>query len=273
MRRYTGRPAAVAAVTGSASDPEAGEPLDHHPLARLGVREIDEILDRRLAAGVLDERLLEQALIGEELLELALDDLVEHLRRLLLVRHLAPVDLALLLEHGGRYVLARHVGRVGGGHLHRQIADELAEAVGLGHEVGLAVHLDQGAQLAVRMQVGVHEAFLGLAARPLLGVGEALLPQILGGGVEVAVAGGERGLAVHHAGARALAQLHHGLGVGGHQETSASAAAISLSSSPSPVSAALSSLPSVPRPSLTASAIRDVMRRTARMASSLPGIA
>src|SRR6267143_1907728 len=212
-----GRPAAAAAATGSASDPETGEPLDHHPLTRLGVREVDEILDRRLAAGVLDERLLEQALIGEELLELALDD--------------------------------------------------------LGHEVGLAVHLDQGAQLAVRMQVGVHETFLGLAAFALLGVGQALLPQILGGVVVVAVRGGERRLAVHHAGARPLAQLHHGLGVGGHQETSASAAAISLSSSPSPVSAALSSFPSVPRPSLTASAIREVMRRTARMASSLPGIA
>src|SRR5438270_6178963 len=123
------------------------------------------------------------------------------------------------------------------------------------------------------MHVGVNAAFLGLAPPALPRVGQPFLPHILGGGIEVAVRGGERGLAVHHAGARPLAQLHHGLGVGGHQETSASAAAISLSSSPSPVSAALSSLPSVPRPSFTASAIREVMRRTARMASSFPGIA
>src|SRR2546425_705338 len=114
MRRYTGRPAAAAAVTGSASDPEAGKPLDHHPLAGLGVREVDEILHLRLTAGVLDEHLLEQALIREELLQLALDDLVEHLGRLLLVRHLATVDLALLLQHGRRHLVARDVGRGGG---------------------------------------------------------------------------------------------------------------------------------------------------------------
>src|SRR5207249_3870716 len=104
-----------------------------------------------------------------------------------------------------------------------------AEGVGLGHEVSLAVDLDQRAQLAVGVEVGVHEAFLGLAPRPLLGVGEALLSEVFGGLVEVAVRGVERGLAVHHAGARALAELHDRLGVGGHQETSASAAAISLS--------------------------------------------
>src|SRR2546427_558091 len=172
MRRYTGRPAAAAAVTGSASDPEAGKPLDHHPLAGLGVREVDEILHLRLTAGVLDEHLLEQTLIREELLQLAPDDLVEHLGRLLLVRHLATVDLALLLQHGRRHLVARDVGRA----------------------------------------------------------------------------------------------------VGGHQETSASAAAISLSS-PSSVPPAPSSLPRVPRPSLTASAMREVMSRTARMASSLPGTA
>src|SRR5262249_58909695 len=99
----------AAAVTGSASDPEAGESLDDHPLARLGVRQVDEVLDLRLAARVLDEHLLEQTLLGEELLELALDDLVEHLRGFLLIGHLAAVDLALLLEHGGRHILAGNV--------------------------------------------------------------------------------------------------------------------------------------------------------------------
>src|SRR5262249_37443575 len=99
MRRYTGRPAAAAAVTGSASDPESSEPLDDDPFARLGIRQVDEILDPRLAARVLDEGLFEQALLGEKLLQLALHDLVEDLRRLLLIRHLPAIDLALLLEH------------------------------------------------------------------------------------------------------------------------------------------------------------------------------
>src|SRR6185295_5879864 len=88
MRRYTGRPSGAPAVTALASDPEAGEALDDDPLTRLRVGEVDEVLDLGLARGVLDERLLQQALVGEELLELALDDLVQHLRRLLLVGHL-----------------------------------------------------------------------------------------------------------------------------------------------------------------------------------------
>src|SRR5215468_1548785 len=114
MRRYRGRPAASAAVTGSASDPETGEPLDDHPFARLGVGQVDEVLDLRLAARVLDEGLLEQALLGEELLELALDDLVEHLGRLLLVGELAAIDLALLLDDLDGDVLARNVGWIRG---------------------------------------------------------------------------------------------------------------------------------------------------------------
>src|SRR5262245_48233402 len=124
IRRYRGRPAASAAATGSASDPEAGESLDDHPLARLGVGQVDEVLDLRLPARVLDERLFEQALLGEELLELALDNLVEHLGGLLLVGHLAAVDLPLLLEYRVRHVLARHVRGARRGHLHGEVADE-----------------------------------------------------------------------------------------------------------------------------------------------------
>src|SRR5215470_13128399 len=199
MRRYRGRPAASAAATDSASDPEAGKSLDDDPLARLGVGQVDEVLDLRLAARVFNKRLLEQALLGEILLELALDDLVEHLGGLLLVRHLAAVDLALLLEHGRRHLFACHVCGVRRGHLHREVADELAECVRLRHEVRLAVDLDQGAQLAVRMQIGVDDAFLRLAPFALLGIGQALLPQVLGGGVEVAVRGCQSSLAVHHA--------------------------------------------------------------------------
>src|SRR5262249_24866136 len=274
MRRYTGRPAAAAAVTGSAADPEASEPLDDDPFARFGIRQVDEILDPRLAAGVLDEGLFEQALVGEELLELALDDLVEYLRRLLLVRHLAAIDLALLFEHAVRHVLARDVRGIGGGDLHGEVSDELPEGIGLGHEVGFAVDLDERSQLAVGVEIGVHDAFLGFASLSLLGVREPFLAEKFRGRLEVAVRGVQGGLAVHHSRARPLAELHDRLGVGGgHHDPSASALAISLSPSPSPTSPEPSSLPSVPRPSLTASAMREVMSRTARMASSFPGIA
>ena len=120
----------------------------------------------------------------------------------------------------------------------------------------------------------MHEAVLGVAVLALLGIGEPLLAQELDGLVEAAVGGLQGGLAVHHAGARALAELHHRLGVGRHQDTSASAAAPAISPS-APVSVpsvSASSLASVPRPSRIASATREVISRTARIASSLPGI-
>ena len=116
---------------------------------------------------------------------------------------------------------------------------------------------------------GLLEHTVGVATLALLGVGQPLLPEELDGRVQVPVAGLQRRLAVHHAGAGALAQLHDGLGVGRHQDASASAAAISPSVSAS--SPSLSSLASVPRPSRMASATREVIRRTARIASSLPG--
>src|SRR5437867_6352663 len=90
---------------------ETSEALDDDPLAGLGVHPVDQLADLRLAGGVLDERLLEQALLGEELVELALDDLGDHRGRLLLVGELAAIDLTLLLDDLGRDVLARDVGR------------------------------------------------------------------------------------------------------------------------------------------------------------------
>src|SRR5882724_5866509 len=97
---------------------EPGEPLDDDPFAGLGVHAVHEVADLGLAGGVLDERLLEQALLGEELLQFALDDLVDDLRRLLLVGHLAAVDFPFLLDDLARNVFTRHVGGIRGGDLH-----------------------------------------------------------------------------------------------------------------------------------------------------------
>src|SRR2546430_11643623 len=87
-------------------------------LPRLGVHAVDEIPDPRLARRVPDEGLLEQALLAEELLELALDDLVDDLRRLLLIGELGPVDLTLPLDDRRGHVLARDVGGGCRRHLH-----------------------------------------------------------------------------------------------------------------------------------------------------------
>src|SRR5438067_3829948 len=90
--------------------------------------------------------------------------------------------------------------------LHRDLAGELAEFVVARDEVGLARELHERADPAASVDVRLDDAFLGLAARLLLGTREpALLDQGLRP-VEVALRLFERPLAVHHARAGLLAQ-------------------------------------------------------------------
>ena len=97
------------------------------------------------------------------------------------------------------------------GDLHGEVADELLELVGAGHEVGLAVDLDQHADAAAGVDVAGDEALAGVAAGLLRRGGEALLAQLRDGLVHVAAGLLERALAVHHAGAGPLAQLLDGI--------------------------------------------------------------
>src|SRR5262249_44137171 len=113
MRRYAGAGMDGGSRRSGLADLEADEALHEHALAKLGGGLVHEVLEGGLAGRVTDERLLEQAHLGVELLELALDDLVEDLGGLLLVGHLLPVDLALLLDDAARHVLAGDVERVG----------------------------------------------------------------------------------------------------------------------------------------------------------------
>ena len=117
-----------------------------------------------------------------------------------IVDGLAGVRIERLREHlfNGR--------RSGGSDVLGEIAAQILEAVGVGHEVGLAVDLDGHAH-AVLIHKGIHHAFGGDAAGLLGGGGETLLAQEVDGLVHVAVALDERLLAVHHAGAGALTQF------------------------------------------------------------------
>src|SRR5215472_6463168 len=120
------------------------------------------------------------------------------------------------------------------------------------------------------MVVGAHGAVTRVAVLLLGRVGQPLLAEEFHGGLEVAAGGLQRSLAIHDPRSRAVAELlHHG----GFRHAHASAWATAISGS-APISAAVpsaSSLLRAPRPSRMASATREVMRRTARMASSLPG--
>ena len=81
-----------------------------------------------------------------------------------------------------------------------------------GDEIRLGVDLDHGHRKAVGRTLDRDHALGGDAARLLVGLGEARLAHRLGGGLEVAVRFDQRLLALHHAGAGALAQCLDGLG-------------------------------------------------------------
>ena len=96
-----------------------------------------------------------------------------------------------------------------------QVGGQRLEVGVLGDEVGLAVDLDHGGGIAVG---GHADQALGGDAAGLLGDGgQALLAKPVDGGLEVAVDGAERLLAIHHARAGLLAELlHHLRGDLGH---------------------------------------------------------
>ena len=91
--------------------------------------------------------------------------------------------------------------------VHRDVADQLLELIRLGDEVGLAVDLDQDADLATGVDVGADYALGRDAARLLGRRRQPLLAQQIDRLVHVAAGLRQGGLAIHHAGAGALAQL------------------------------------------------------------------
>src|SRR5688500_17173669 len=78
------------------ADAIADEPADDDILAGLGRGLCDELADAH--GRIANRRLLHEDELGVEAPELALDDLVEHVRRLAAVLHLRPVDRLLLLD-------------------------------------------------------------------------------------------------------------------------------------------------------------------------------
>src|SRR5919204_219073 len=80
------------------------------------------------------------------------------------------------------------------------------EVVVLGHEVGVAVDLDEHADLAVGVDVALDGALAGLTARELADLAPHLDAQDLDGAIDVPFGLLQRRLAVHHPRARLLAQ-------------------------------------------------------------------
>ncbi len=104
-------------------------------------------------------------------------------------------------------ILEREAERVHRRDLHGDVAGELLEGIGAGDEVGLALELDEGADAALAVDVGLDDAFAGLAIRALGRAGHALLTDQLAGGVEVAAGLFEGAFGVHDAGAGLFTEL------------------------------------------------------------------
>src|SRR6185503_6806064 len=185
---------------------EAGEAADDDVLAGLRRHLFDQVADDDLV--VFDERLLHQAHLAEELVELAVHDLVRDRRRLALVLHLLLVDRALALDALGRDLLPAHVVGASGGHLHGEVSHEHAEVVGSRHEVSLAVDLDQHAYSVV-VDVRLHAALRRGAPGARLGLRDARLAQRVDRLVQVAAHLGQRLLALHHPRPGHLPELLH----------------------------------------------------------------
>src|SRR5437667_2183849 len=143
------------------AEPEAGEAPDLDVLAGLRRGVAHQVADRRLV--VANVGLLEQADLGEELLELAGHDLLDDLGGLALPGGLRLQDLALALDPVGRHVLAAHDLGPRRRNLHREVAHQLAELVGARDEIGLAVHLDQHSHAVAGVDVGLDHALAGRA--------------------------------------------------------------------------------------------------------------
>ena len=139
------------------------------------------------------------------------DDLVPDVLGFLLLLDLRAVDLPLSGDHLGRDVLAPQGDGRRRGDLVREVFGELPEFRRVGDEVRLAVHLDQDADAAVVVHVGLDQPLGRFAAGAFVGLGRPLLAQQVDGLLQLTARRRQRPLAVHHPGARAGPELGHQL--------------------------------------------------------------
>ena len=141
------------------ADFEAGEAADADVFAEFGDLRGDELGDglRRF----LDEWLIEEAELFVELRELALEHLLDDVRRFAGGCGLGAIDVLLALEVSFGDIFAADEARVDGGDVHGDVAEQLLEVVGAGDKVGLAVEFEENADLSAGVDVGADCAFIG----------------------------------------------------------------------------------------------------------------
>src|SRR5262249_4088116 len=219
-RRYTGTPGAPSstarlAVSTVAAPPGplpcsltpgsgllaqlvADEPADDHVLAHLRGDLLHQVVD---ALGPLpDVGLVQEHGLLVEGVEHAVHDLVQHVLRLAHLAGALGVDLPLALDDVLGDLVPGDPARRLGRDLHGDLKGELVDLLRPRDEVGLAVDLDQDADAALAMDVGLDDAVAGDATLALLHTGEPTLTEDLLRAIEVAAGLLERLLALHHPG-------------------------------------------------------------------------
>ena len=106
---------------------EADEAVDGEGVADFFALSFEETLNG--GVGVLNEALLEEAVLGVELAKLSADDFFENVSRLVLSFHLLAEDVLLGFDEVGRDVFASESGRSGSGDVKSEVLDEVAEGI------------------------------------------------------------------------------------------------------------------------------------------------
>src|SRR5918993_196319 len=222
FRRIRSKAGAGTGRTSLGPDREAREAAHDDVLAGRARELGAHLLDRLAAVAVgVDVLLLEQDDVFHPLAQLALRDLRADVLRLVGGLLLEDAQLGVLV--GLRDVVLGDVPDRGRRRdVQRELAGEGDEVLIAGHEVGVAVDLDEDADLAVAVDVGLHGPLGGLAAAHLQRLVAQAHAEQLDGLVHVAVGLLEGLLALHHARARAVAELLHLLGGDAHFLSSSS---------------------------------------------------
>ena len=163
----------------------------------------DQFFDRLI--WILDEALFEQADGAVKFVQFSFDDFHHNILRLAF--HLLGIDRAFGFNRGRGHLIAADVEWLGSGDVKGDVFDESTEAFVFGHEIGLAIDLDENADLALKVNVGGDDAFFGRAGRLFAGASDPFGTQKRFGFVEIASGLGQGAFAIHEARVGLLAKL------------------------------------------------------------------
>src|SRR5258706_4711902 len=186
---------------------EAGEAAHADILTQLADLGGDKLRDG--SGLVLDERLFTETNFLVDLRHLAFHNLLDHIRRLAGSSCLGAINVLLALERLRRHILAADKLRIAGGNVHGDVVQQLLEIIRARHEIALAVHFQQHANLSARVDVVAHRAFTCHARRLLSSQGNAPLAQVNNGLLHVAFRLNQGLLAIHHRSPALIAEFFY----------------------------------------------------------------